>query len=126
MKFDYVVRFRQCIQVMDEKGEKKSAGEWVPETGRALRLMGAKVTQDEAPVPAVVCVKKKGMKEPWCLATSLTEATAAFVVGLYGKRFRTEETFRDVKDLRFGMGLSWVRVSSPERRDRLLLVSALA
>ena len=126
LKFDYVVRFRQCIQVMDEKGEKKSAGEWVPDSGRALRLIGAKVTQDEAPVPAVVCVKKKGMKEPWCLATSLKEATAAFVVGLYAKRFRTEETFRDVKDLRFGMGLSWVRVSSPERRDRLLLVSALA
>jgi hypothetical protein len=48
-------------------------------------------------------------KEPWCLATSLKEATATFVVGLYAKRFRTEETFRDVKDLRFGMGLSWVR-----------------
>lgn len=126
LKFDYVVRFRQCIQVMDEHGEKKSAGEWVPETGRALRLVGARVTHDEAPVPAVVCVKKKGMEEAWCLATSLKEATAAFVVGLYGKRFRTEETFRDVKDLRFGMGLSWVRVSSPERRDRLLLVSALA
>ena len=126
LKFDYVVRFRQCIQVMDEQGEKKSAGEWVPETGRALRLVGARVTQDEAPVPAVVCVKKKGMEEAWCLATSLKEATAAFVVGLYGKRFRTEETFRDVKDLRFGMGLSWVKVSSPERRDRLLLVSALA
>src|SRR5690349_12363814 len=38
LKFDYVVRFRQCIQVMDEKGEKKSAGEWVPDSGRALRL----------------------------------------------------------------------------------------
>jgi hypothetical protein len=126
LKFDYVVRFRQCIQVMDERGEKKSAGEWVPESGRALRLTQAKVTEEEAPVPAVVCVKKKGMKEPWCLATSLKEATAAFVVGLYGKRFRTEETFRDVKDLRFGMGLSWVKVSSTERRDRLLLVSALA
>ncbi|OJH37114.1 IS4 family transposase [Cystobacter ferrugineus] len=126
LKFDYVVRFLQCIQVMDEHGEKKSAGEWVPETGRALRLVGARLTHDEAPVPAVVCVKKKGMEDAWCLATSLKEATAAFVVGLYGKRFRTEETFRDVKDLRFGMGLSWVRVSSPERRDRLLLVSALA
>jgi hypothetical protein len=57
LKFDYVVRFRQCIQVMDERGEKKSAGEWVPETGRALRLTQARVTQDEAPVPAVVCVK---------------------------------------------------------------------
>jgi hypothetical protein len=126
LKFDYVVRFRQCIQVMDEKGEKKSAGEWVPESGRALRLTPARVTQDETPVPAVVCVKKKGMKEPWCLATSLKEASASFVVGLYAKRFRTEETFRDVKDLRFGMGLSWVKVRSTERRDRLLLVSALA
>ncbi|WNG20954.1 IS4 family transposase [Cystobacter fuscus] len=126
LKFDYVVRFRQCIQVMDEKGEKKSAGEWVPESGRAVRLTGARVTQDEASVGAVVCVKKKGMEEAWCLATSLKEATAAFVVGLYAKRFRTEETFRDMKDLRFGMGLSWVRVRSADRRDRLLLVSALA
>lgn len=126
LKFDYVVRFRQCIQVADEKGEKRSAGEWVPDSGRALRLTGASVTQDNTPVPAVVCVKKKGMKEPWCLATSLKEATAAFVVGLYSKRFRTEETFRDMKDLRFGMGLSWVKVRSTDRRDRLLLVSALA
>ena len=66
------------------------------------------------------------MKEAWCLATSLREATAAYVVDLYAKRFRTEETFRDMKDLRFGMGLSWVKVRSVERRDRLLLVSALA
>ncbi|PTL80132.1 IS4 family transposase [Vitiosangium sp. GDMCC 1.1324] len=126
LKFDYVVRFRQCIQVTDATGEKKIAGEWVPESGRALRMTGASVTQDNTPVPAVVCVKKKGMKEPWCLATSLKEATAAFVVGLYSKSFRTEETFRDMKDLRFGMGLSWVKVRSTERRDRLLLVSALA
>ncbi|MFY0577347.1 transposase [Cystobacter fuscus] len=126
LKFDYVVRFRQCIQVMDEKGEKKSSGEWVPKSGRAVSLTGARVTQDEASVGAVVCVKKKGMEEAWCLVTSLKEATAAFVVGLYAKRFRTEETFRDMKDLRFGMGLSWVRVRSADRRDRLLLVSALA
>ena len=98
----------------------------MPDSQRALRLPGACVTQDETPVPAVVCVKKKGMKEAWCLVTSLKEATAAWVVGLYAKRFRTEETFRDIKDLRFGMGLSWVKVRVPERRDRLLLVSALA
>lgn len=126
LKFEYVVRFRQCIQVMAEAGEKKRASEWVPASGRAAKLTGARVTQDEAPVGAVVCVKKKGMKEAWCLATSLKEATAAFVVELYAKRFRTEETFRDMKDLRFGMGLSWVRVSSADRRDRLLLISALA
>ena len=126
LKFDYVVRFRQCIQVTTSAGERRSAGEWVPGSGRAVHLLGAKVTQEEAQVGAVVCVKKKGMKEAWCLATSLKDATAAYVVELYAKRFRTEETFRDMKDLRFGMGLSWVRVRSVERRDRLLLVSALA
>lgn len=40
LKFDYVVRFRQCIQVMDEKGEKRSAGEWVPEVGAAGESLG--------------------------------------------------------------------------------------
>ena len=126
LKFEYVVRFRQCIEVTAQTGEKKKAEEWVPGSGRAVHLAGAKVTREETLVGAVVCVKKKGMKEAWCLATSLKEATAAYVVDLYAKRFRTEETFRDMKDLRFGMGLSWVKVRSVERRDRLLLVSALS
>jgi len=77
-------------------------------------------------VGAVVCVKKKGMKEPWCLATSLEQATGAQVVALYRRRFTIEEQFRDVKDLRFGMGLSNMRIKEPDRRDRLLLVSAMA
>jgi len=34
--------------------------------------------------------------------------------------------FRDIKDLRFGMGLSAVHLVEPGRRDRLLLVCALA
>ena len=37
-----------------------------------------------------------------------------------------ESSFRDIKDMRFGMGLSSIWVSKPERRDRLLLLSALA
>lgn len=124
--FDYVVRFRQCISVTNQKGERRPAAGWVPASGRALRLEAARVTDDEAAVGAVVCVKKKGMKEPWCLATSLGTATAAQVVALYARRFCTEETFRDIKDLRFGMGLSAMSIAEPERRDRLLLVSALA
>ena len=57
---------------------------------------------------------------------SLTEATGAQVVGLYQGRFTIEESFRDIKDLRFGMGLSNMRIAEPDRRDRLLLVSAMA
>lgn len=52
--------------------------------------------------------------------------TASEAVKLYGRRFTIEESFRDIKDFRFGMGLSKTRVSKPGRRDRLLLVSALA
>jgi len=73
-----------------------------------------------------VCLKAKGMKEAWHLATSYGDKPAAEIVALYSKRFTIEESFRDQKNLRFGMGLSETRISSPERRDRLLLVSAIA
>ncbi len=47
-------------------------------------------------------------------------------VNLYGRRFTIEERFRDIKDWRFGMGVSAVRMANPHRRDRLLLIVALA
>lgn len=124
--FDYVVRFRAGTWVTSADGQRRKAGEWVPPSGHAKLLKGARVTEANAPVGAVAVVKKKGMKDAWALVTSFTEASAADIIASYGRRFSTEETFRDVKDLRFGMGLSSVSVKSPERRDRLLLVSALA
>jgi hypothetical protein len=44
----------------------------------------------------------------------------------YGKRWGIESGFRDTKDLRFGMGMVSIRVSTPERRDRLWLLNAFA
>jgi hypothetical protein len=49
-----------------------------------------------------------------------------FLSSLFAEDVTIEEGFRDVKDLRFGMGLSSVRIAETDRRDRLLLVSALA
>ena len=66
------------------------------------------------------------MREPWCLATSNHDAAAPQVVKLYGKRWGVEPAFRDTKDLRFGLGLSAVRIADPRRRDRLLLLNAFA
>jgi len=37
-----------------------------------------------------------------------------------------ESGFRDTKDLRYGMGMAIIRISTPERRDRLLLLNAFA
>jgi hypothetical protein len=124
--FSYVVRFRQRIIVTSAQGERRTAAEWVPKSGHLRKLKGALVTADEVEVAAVVCVKKKGMKAPWCLVTSLGESSGAEVVALYAGRFTIEESFRDVKDLRFGMGLSSFRIAETDRRDRLLLLSALA
>jgi len=124
--FNFVVRFRQCITVTNAQGERRPAADWVPHAGHLRKLPQALVTADRTQVGAVVCVKKKGMKEPWCLATSLQNASGAEVVALYSHRFSIEEGFRDIKDLRFGMGLSSVRIAEPDRRDRLLLLSALA
>ena len=124
--WDFVIRFRGIIQVEDPEGTSKPAGEWVRPNGRAFKIRGAKVTQDKAAVPAVVLVHAKNMKEPWCLATSLSEATAAEVVKLYGRRFTIEETFRDSKDIRFGLGLKATHIGRTDRRDRLLFLFAMA
>lgn len=89
-------------------------------------LKDVRVTKDRAPVSAVVVVHQAKMREPWCLATSLAERKATEIVALYSKRFTIEETFRDAKDLRFGMGLSATHIRDAGRRDRLLLLAAIA
>ncbi|MGB8930619.1 MAG: IS4 family transposase [Anaeromyxobacteraceae bacterium] len=124
--FDFIIRFRGVIKVTDEKGETRAAKDWVPDNGRPRTIKKARVTKTQREVAAVVCVHAKGMKEPWLLASSREDMTGAAIVSLYGRRFTIEETFRDLKNLRFGMGLTDTRISSPGRRDRILLVGAIA
>src|SRR5580700_4061111 len=100
---------------------------WVPANGRATMLRKVAVTDDRsAKIPAVVVVRAPKMKEAWCLATTLSTRKASEVVKLYGKRFSIEETFRDEKNLHFGMGLSATHIRDAARRDRLLLLAAIA
>jgi hypothetical protein len=126
LKFDYVIRFRGNITVTARDGETRTAAAWVGPGGRAKVLRGAEVTADRYQVGTVLCVRDKDMKQAWCLATSRAEATANDLKGLYGKRWGIECGFRDTKDLRFGMGMASIRVSTPARRDRLWLLNALA
>ena len=124
--WDFVIRFRENVLVESEKGETKPAAAWVPNNGRAKIIRKARVTADRTEVAAVVCMKAAGMKDAWCLATSRTNLSPRQIVDLYGRRFSIEETFRDQKDIRFGMGLSSTHISDPVRRDRLLMLAALA
>ncbi len=125
--FGYVIRFRGNIHVTDATGETRPAAEWVGKTGRARKLRNARVTASQAyQVGAVVCVHARAMKEPWCLAASDAERSTAELVNHYAKRWTIEPSFRDTKDLRFGMGLGATRIGEPARRDRLLLINAFA
>jgi hypothetical protein len=126
LKFDYVIRFRGNIAVTAADSEVRTAAAWVGPGGRARVLRGALVTAERYRVGTVLCVQDKAMKQAWCLATSSTVATARALMSLYGKRWGIECGFRDTKDLRFGMGLGSIHVSTPGRRDRLWLLNALA
>jgi hypothetical protein len=142
--FAYVIRFRGNIHVTDASGETRTAAQWVGRSGRARKLCGACVTASHGyQVGAVVCVHARDMKEPWCLAASDAEAPAGTLIKQYARRWTIEPSFRDTKDLRFGMGdtgkgsagasrwkarggMAEIRIAEPERRDRLLLISAFA
>ena len=126
LKFSFVIRMRATIMVSATHGERRKAADWVGPGGRARMLHGATVTGLNYPVGTVVCVHAKDMKEPWCLVTDTTDKTARELMNLYAKRWGVECQFRDSKDLRYGMGMGEVRVSTPARRDRLWLINAFA
>ena len=126
LKFSFVIRMRANIMVSAVSGEHRKAADWVGPGGRARMLHGATVTGLNYPVGTVVCVHAKDMKEPWCLVTDTTDKTARELMKLYAKRWGVECQFRDSKDLRYGMGMGEVRVSTPARRDRLWLINAFA
>jgi hypothetical protein len=117
----YVIRLKGNTKVSAADGTTRPAAGWVGQDGRARKLRDARVTEAPCPVGAVVCVHAKDMKQSWCLVASDGTATARQIIDLYSKRWGVEPSFRDTKDLRFGLGLSAVRIGDPQRRDRLLL-----
>ena len=123
--FDFIIRFRGTVIVQSAAGDAPPAAAWVPTNGRVRQLRGAAVTTDRYVLDSVVCVKDRRMKQSWCLAVRGAYA-GAVAVKRYGRRFTIEEAFRDTKDARYGLGLSATPIGDPRRRDRLLLICAMA
>jgi hypothetical protein len=123
---DFIIRFRGVVLVEVASGECRPAKQWLPKTTRPRHISNPLVTADKTQVAAVVCVHAKGMKDPWFLATSRADLAGSKVIKCYGRRFTCEENFRDTKDIRFGMALSSTHISIPDRRDRLLMLGAMA
>ena len=72
--------------------------------------------------------KAASQREPWLLATSLpiTVKFAKKITAIYKLRMQIEESFRDVKSHRFGLGLVYHRTTSVMRLQILLLLANLA
>ena len=79
-------------------------------------MRDAEVTATRQKVGAGVCANAKGMKEAWHLAASHGAMSATQIITLYSKRWTIEPSFRDTKDLRFGMGMSELRITHPTAR----------
>ena len=67
-------------------------------------------------------------REPWLLASSpeLGHLTPETIVSLYAQRMRIEQSFRDIKNERIGLGLSASRSRSGTRLEILLMIGHLA
>lgn len=86
----------------------------------------ARLTCAEMGPHTVPSYKARGMKDSWYLASSLNESNGREIIDLYAKRFECEEAFRDFKDRRYGLGLRFTSIANPQRRERLLLIVAIA
>jgi hypothetical protein len=70
---------------------------------------------------------RTGQIEPWLLAVSpgLASLSATKVVALYAGRMQIEQTFRDVKNGKWGLGLTDSQTKKLQRLTALLLLGAL-
>jgi len=70
----------------------------------------------------------KRERTPWLIVTSLTggKAITKRVINLYKTRMQIEESFRDIKNSRWGFSLDEAKVSTKFRYENLLLVGVLA
>lgn len=76
------------------------------------------------------CVRNRAhvQAEPWLLgaSTSLAHLSAQAIVAIYTQRMQIEQSFRDTKNARFGLGLANSASRTPERLAVLSLIASLA
>ena len=126
LKFQYVIRLKSSTTVISNKDTVKKARDWLHPKGHARNLKQARLTQEAFLVEQVIITREKNMKEAWYLVSNCTNKKTREIINLYGRRWKIEPYFRDIKDQRFGFGLSHTHIQSAERRDRLFLIVAVA
>ena len=70
----------------------------------------------------------RSAREPWLLVSSpaLQHLSPDAIINLYAQRMKIEQSFRDTKNTRVGLGLENARSRSGARFEMLLLIAHLA
>ena len=69
---------------------------------------------------------KKRSQEPWVITTSLSSYSADQIIKIYAGRMQIEESYRDVKNHRFGWSFSHAKSRDTKRLEILLLIATIA
>ena len=118
LKFDFVIRFRGNIAVTTTSGEARAAADWVGAGGRARTLRGAAVTAEAYPVATGGLRAGEGHERAWAPCGQHRRRTRADLDQPLCQALGDRGRFpRWTKDLRFGMGLGSMHVSTPDRRE---------
>ena len=125
--FDYIIRFRGNVYVEDAAGEQRKAKEWLGTAGRARRVP-ARADHSAAPSRArrSLCPGQGHERSPGVWSAVGKTSRASRSRAPMALRFTVEETFRDVKNPGFGLGLKQVIIERNDRRDALFLLAVLA
>lgn len=123
--FSFIIRFRKSFHIEDENYSGRAA-EAVYKNGRVRVFKEVQLTEKKKGPYTVVLYKARKMKDAWCIATNAQVNNGQDIVKKYARRFECEESFRDLKDWRFGLGLSYTSIKKEGRRERLLFAFALA
>lgn len=128
--YDFVIRIKSNIFVTDKDGETRYSRDWAPKDGTQKIIKDGYITSARFPVNTILCSEDRRNSDNsafgyFCLASSL-DSLIFDIDDIYGGRFSCEETFRDIKDIRTGFGMSFFRTKNEGRRDKLLLLGSIS
>lgn len=145
--WDYIGRIRglKIYRTLENKIYSRCSNLWERATTNA-KLFGEVVLSKTNPLNCYFYLYKKKLKgrttketkdnallhyarsvrEPWLLASSLgKDYTPKQIVSMYQRRMKIEESFRDMKSYRYGLGLGQIRARQPQRYGIILLIALL-
>jgi hypothetical protein len=122
----YVIRCSKGFSYRKlNESEFKNIDNFPLKRGRRHDLGQVEYTKTHKTLCRLVLFHDHNQKEPWILATNRYDDHRSTVVYCYACRFRIEEAFKDLKDLRSGFALHGYRMKIPDHLSRLLAVVAV-